>query len=710
MTLSQGPSGIVSRERLGAACRLRRLGKFLLGRRLRPIWICTAILFALFAVVRLGLVLSRYEHLGEEVGSAEILRCFLLGMRYDAMPIGYAVGPLIAALMLVSSAAFQRRGFRRAVALYAAAVVTVFVGTELFGVYFFLRFGRRLNYMAFAYLTHFETLRFMWHHYPIWALVPVIPGLFYVCYRLFRRWFRRGSQEPWTASRRAVTAAVLGALCVLACRGGLERRPLRLGTAYFSGNRLIDQLTMNDFSTMFYAARNRLTDGRHERVTYRLPTVARATAVVRDMLLTDGDEPLEHPANPFWRRSHSRRPRRDLNVVVILMEGMAGKAVGALGGTAVSQTPHFDALCDEGLFFERMYAVGARTNRAMVGVLCGHPDLAGTTLMKRRRAVGRFFTLPEVLADRGYRTMFIYGGQSTFDNMGAFFGSGGIEEIIDQSRMAEKGGNWGVPDEVIFRRAHERFQELGDEPFFAAILTVSNHDPFEVPEGRTAMLPTEENEHNKVLNAYRYADWALGEYFRYARRARYFENTLFLLVSDHGRDLDQTRMVDVPGFRVPCLLYAPGIVAPGRVATVASQTDIPPTLLGLLGGSYEHCFLGRDLLRVPRREGFALLHEDVHLAFVRGNLALTLPPGAPGGARLFRVGPSKMTPVPPDGTGAPSADPLAEQMLSYYTVARHLYLRGAYCRPERYKEATTEPSSRPWPTWRKEWRIPAAPR
>jgi len=670
------------------------LVELLAGRRLRPIWICAAALFALLTIARLGLLLGMYGLLRDHVGSAEILRCFLLGLRYDAMPVGYATGVLVVALTLVSPAVFRRPGFRKAVMVYAAAVITIFVATQGFGVYFFLRFGRRLNYMAFAYLGHFETLQFMWNHYPMWAVIPVVPGLFYLCYRVFGRWFQRGPDAPWSRRRRIGAAVALGALCLLACRGGLEPRALNPGSAYFCGNQLVDQLAMNDFYTMFYAAKRRLTDGRDERQAYHLPTVARAAAVTRDMLLAPGDELLNHPGNPLWRRSHSPYPRRDLNVVVIIMEGMAGEPVGALGH-APSHTPRFDELCGEGLFFERMYAVGARTSRAMVAALCGHPDVMGTTLMKRDRALGRFLTLPEILLDRGYRTMFIYGGQSTFDNMGVFLAAGGVEEIIDQSRMSEPAGNWGVPDEAIFRHAHERFEELAGQPFFAAILTVSNHDPFDVPRGRVEMLPTEDNERNKALNAYRYADWALGEYFRYARRARYFENTLFVLVSDHGRGLDRTRMVDVPGFRIPCLLYAPGIVAPGRVRTVASQTDIPPTLLGLLGGAQEHCFLGRDILRVAPDDGFAVLHEDVDLAFVRGDLALTLPPGSGSGARLFRVGPSEMVPVDPNDARAEQADALAEQMLSYYTIAWDLYLKGAHCSPERYRETATAPSSRP---------------
>jgi len=127
---------------------------------------------------------------------------------------------------------------------------------------------------------------------------------------------------------------------------------------------------------------------------------------------------------------------------------------------------------------------------------------------------------------------------------------------------------------------------------------------------------------------------------------------------------------------------------------VASQTDIPPTILGLLGGEYEHCFFGRDVLRVPEGEGFALLHEDVHLAFVQDDLALALRPGSKHKPILYRVGPFDMEPLAPGEADPQKEASLKEKMLSYYKMARHLYVRGAFCAPQRYIAATSVPSLR----------------
>ena len=417
---------------------------------------------------------------------------------------------------------------------------------------------------------------------------------------------------------------------------------------------------------------------------------AEAERITAELLFQGDDVPIGVNGNPLWRRTETRRPMLDYNVVVIVMEGMSGRLCGALGYPS-APTPVLDALSDEGLFFERMYAVGARTNRGLTGVLCGHPDLGGKSILKRRNARGRFLTLPEMFQRRGYRTAFLYGGDPSFDEMGDFFSQGGVEKIIGQEQMSAKApaNHWGVHDEVLFHTAHETFLAMSarDEPFFAVVLTLSNHESYDVPDGRVPMLPTTGTE-NKRVNAYRYADWALGEFFREAREAEYFRRTIFVLVADHGHGLDNRRLIDVPGFRVPCLFYAPGlpdVVPVRRVRTVCSQTDIPPTLLSLLGGSYEHCFLGRNVLNVPAGDGFALLHDDDRLAVVRGERTLVLPPRDREGGRatLYRTDGFAMDRIPDARCDKAEVRRLQKQMLSYYAMAWYLWRYGAYRPPGR---------------------------
>lgn len=657
---------------------LRKFAVFLIGQRFRPVLIAAALGWGMFGIFRAGLLLASREALAG-VRAEEIARCFWIGMWFDAIPMGYALLPLVLILSLSPNRAFVRRWFRRLVVVYVGAVVTLAAGVEIIGAAFFLHFGLRLNWIAIDYLRFREAALYIWNNYPVILLGVASASLFYMCYRLFRRAFWSGPRPRGSAWVRAVVAAVLTGLCVLACRGSFRQEPLDQGSAYSSDNNIVNQLTMNNVFTFAQAVKSRLLDSRDMAELYPLPQVDSAAEVATKMLFQQADTPLGVGGNPLWRRRRVSPAVKDYNVVVIVMEGMAGEPVGALGHSP-SHTPFLDRLCREGLFFERMYAAGERTSRGLVATLCGHPDLGRLSVLKRPRARGKFLTLPGIFRQRGYRTLFVYGGDPDFDMMREFFSAGGVAQFIGQKQMVarEPVGLWGVADEVIFRTAHQAFERLGRQKFFAVILTLSNHVPYDVPAGRCQMLPPV-NEENRRINAYRYADWALGEFFRAARRAEYFRRTIFVLVSDHGRQLDARRILDVPGHRVPCLFYAPGIVPARRVGTVAGQADISPTLLGLLGGEYEHCFLGRDLLAVKPGDGFALINEDDRIGFVRGDLALVLPPKHD--PILFRIGPAEMTKAGPDASARAETQELQRQMLSLFLMARHLYLTSAYHAP-----------------------------
>lgn len=657
--------------------------------RLKPLWVMLLTGWILFSGFRAGLFLARLflARLGEmaNLGPGNVARCFLMGMRYDAMVLGYAILPLVLVLSLARDRQFARPRFRRWVVAYATAIVTIGIFIEIIGVGFFLKFDERMDWKAFSYLFRHPkvVLGHIWNVYPIWLLLPAMAVICYVVYRMINRLFSRGHLAPTTLWRRAVQAVALTALCILACRGGL--RPLRRGSAYFTSNFLVTQLTMNNFVTMFHAAKNTLTEGGEIEREYSHPPVAEAVKTTAGMLFQAHDTPVQDGPNPLWRRTQTNRPRLDYNVVVIIMEGMSCRPVGALGYSP-SHTPNLDGLCARGMFFERMYAAGRRTSRAMVAILCGHPDLVGTTLLELERSQGKFLTLPSIFRERGYETLFVYGGDPEFDNMKGFFSAGGIETFICEKQMdaSQIPGewNWGLPDEVIFDKAAEEFDKLGDRKFFAVILTVSNHDPYTIPPGRVEELQGHD-EDTKRLNGYRYSDWALGRFFRRIESSPYFGRTIFVLVADHAHNPNPAVSIDVPGYRVPCLFYAPAIIPPQRISTVCSQTDIGPTLLAVLGGSFEHCFMGRNVLAVAPGDGFAMMHQG-DLGFVRGDTALVLPPRPMQKDQpipvLFRTDWYRMDPIAPDKADPRQLRSLQNEMLSYYVTARHLYMMQSYHR------------------------------
>ncbi|MBC7982344.1 MAG: LTA synthase family protein, partial [Candidatus Obscuribacterales bacterium] len=156
-------------------------------------------------------------------------------------------------------------------------------------------------------------------------------------------------------------------------------------------------------------------------------------------------------------------------------------------------------------------------------------------------------------------------------------------------------GTWGVSDEDLVVKAHQTFLEHGDRPFFSLLLTTSNHVPFEFPAGRIELHEQPAATRN---NAVKYTDYAVGKLIELAREAPYFDRTIFLIVADHDARVFGADLVPIHHFRVPALILGPGVPRKHE-HRIASQIDLAPTLLSLLGIDAEHPMIGRDLMRLP---------------------------------------------------------------------------------------------------------------
>jgi phosphoglycerol transferase MdoB-like AlkP superfamily enzyme len=682
MTQTERPTEQPDQPRTPSDSLVRRLGRLLWSPRLRPVCILGGLSYLIYVLFRaLLLVLSLGKN--PDVDAGEVFRCMTLGFGFDSMAVGYTLLPMVLVLSLAPSRLFQQARLRKAVVWYATLATVLILSIEVIGAFFFLRYGERINWrLPYYFLYPHEVLGHVAKEYPLWATLPLIPLLLWGMHRIYHAIFWSGTVGPLSLARRFGLMLPLLGLCVLACRGGVDSRPLGRGKAYYSDNLLLDQLAMNNSYTLYDSTKSMILEGRDELDRYDLPAGPAALDIARDWLFQPQDQPLARQENPLWRRTRTGRAMQTPHVVMIVMESMAGDRVGALGRER-SITPRLDQISREGLHCSRMYAVGAQTSRGLVGTLCGHPDLGGMTVLARERSLGNFLSLPGIFAERGYRTMFLNGGKPSFDNMGEFFSAAGMETIIGQDDLhapKELVSPWGVPDEYIFDKAMTLMDAPSDRPFFSVILTISNHEPFHIPAGRVPMRPTETIE-DRMVNAKRYADWALGDFLDRARRRPWFKDTVFVFVADTGMNIeyDHTQLIDAENFRIPCIFYAPGRISPGEIPAIASQTDIAPTLLAMLGGEYEHCFLGRNLLEVAPNDGFALLHSDDRLGLVRNDRLLVLPSHSK--PILYTIDGHAQTPLGTHATTQPAAAPMHRLMLGLYSTAWHLYNLGIYGPP-----------------------------
>jgi phosphoglycerol transferase MdoB-like AlkP superfamily enzyme len=252
--------------------------------------------------------------------------------------------------------------------------------------------------------------------------------------------------------------------------------------------------------------------------------------------------------------------------------------------------------------------------------------------------------------------------------MRAFFYGNGFQKVMDEQAFSHPAfhSTWGVSDEDLVRRANEEFVAKGDKPFFALMLSTSNHAPFDYPDGRIKLY---EQPANTARNAMKYADYAIGEFFRLAKKEDYFKNTVFLVVADHNTRVYGADLVPINKFHIPGLIIGPG-VKPQRFDKLASQIDLLPTLLDLMGVEADHPMVGHDLVAlVPDQPGHAIMQYGQTNAYEVGEHVVITQPYKP--QQEFRYEAGRLVPEPLDPEMA--RDALAHILFPYLLYKEQRY-------------------------------------
>ncbi|MCG3178429.1 MAG: Phosphoglycerol transferase I [Phycisphaerae bacterium] len=633
-------------------------------RWLRPVLVFYAAGIVIFSLDRVVFLLCNYySHSIGEVVPRDVLRCFRVGWFYDNAVLCYALIPTVVAWTLFPRRWFTHARFRLGVSAAAAVAFTLMLFGCISDLYFFDHYWDRLNYQAFCYpVWRPEVMDMIWKGWPIgWsAALLVLVGI--ICYGLFGRvgW-------PSVAPRgrmvgRPMVAGCLSLLAVLGVQGPPNPTDSDTSPSQFSKQWVINRASLNPVFNLGSQVMAEITEQTITPERYRfLPDQGEAYAVARQLYDQPGDQwaPPGAP-NPMLRVSQPGTPlaagQRPPNVVLIVMESMSSDFVASLGG-GHDWTPELEAVGRRGIMLDRFYSVGTRTSRGLVGSISGLPDMPGRPIAENRHSRGAFLTLAGLLRDRGYATEFIHGGNLWFNNIKGYLQTHGFETIVDKESFAEEIHSlkdfqlaepgvarfsllWCVDDQSLFIRANRMLREAGksDRPFFAVILTLTNHPPFEVPpevfdwtvRRSHPDLPAEMSDEERAV---RYADWAVGDFFRRAEKEDYFNNTIFVLTADHCR-AQRRGPVDAANFHIYGSIVGPErlIGPPRRIATVCSQADLAVTVLSRLGRPFEHCFFGRDILRTPQGEGFAIVQQNGVIGFVQKDRLLCTTPGDPGPA------------------------------------------------------------------------------
>lgn len=640
------------------------------------LYLVTMVLFSLQRLIILLAMSDRFD----SVSGSEILQAFVMGLRFDTVISCALAATLLIVLTFAPKRLLMRPGFHRVIALYAGIATVTTLLLLVVDFYFFEEFGERLNQKAIQYLPYDYVYLTVLDQYPV---LPALLGIAVVSFGFgffFWRWGLVGRLHARPLWQAILWPLFSLSLVVLGIRGSLGNKPINTGPAYFSNLASLAQLTLNGAFTLGQSMDSIMDKAVDLNRYYKLLPEDEAFALVRQTLEQPEDRSLSDPDNPLRRITATGKALQNYNVVLVILESLGWHYVGTMGGDP-RLTPNLDALANHGLLMDHCFAVGGRTTRGFSGIVSGFPDLPGRSITTRIEAQNNFLTLGAVLKSRGYETMFIYGGEPLYDHRQAFLGSNGYSRFVFGEQFPKQTFRTriGWSDEDLFNTAHEVFSSVGNQPFLATLLTLIFHRPYAIPTGR--IDPVEPNHpYADQLDAIRYTDWALGEFMAKARQARYFDRTLFVFVGDHpGGFLGRSH--DPINYRVPFLIYAPAILGDKgrRISDTCSQTDIAPTILSLLGGSYRHSFFGSNVLGRVRSKAFGLIQPgEGELVAVDGEKNVLVVPPFRAPAKLFKFAtPDRLIAQDPEGEKVRRHE-LRRRAIAFLQAADLLFRREAY--------------------------------
>ena len=369
----------------------------------------------------------------------------------------------------------------------------------------------------------------------------------------------------------------------LSMRGGLKESTMNIGKVYYSTNQFLNHSAVNPvFSVLSSISKS---DDYSQQYNY-------FDEHERELLFnglystTGSDTP---------KLLNTERP----NVLIILMEGFGGDFLSSISGLQ-DVAPNLDSLAAQGVFFSNCYAGSFRTDRGIVCALNGHPGLPSESIMKMPNKSRNLPSLAKKFVEMGYSTDFFYGGDINFTNMQSYLWSNGYQSITADTdfSVAERQTNaWGVNDDITFSALLEKLKNREDSLWHTTFLTLSSHEPFKVPSNRFE---------DDICNSFAYTDSCIGAFVDSLKQTALWENTLLVLMPDHGFCYPRTGFKSAPhAHHIPVIWTGGAVKQPAKIDKLMNQTDIAATLLAQMEIDFSDFLFSRNVLSEQYNDQFA---------------------------------------------------------------------------------------------------------
>ena len=542
---------------------------------------------ALFAMSLLVMAIEKplfllwYHAQAAEASAAELALVVWNGLKLDQTVAGYITAlPLLVVLAaLWIPGRWSRSVLKGYLLVIAAVAATAFAANlALYEYWAFPLDSSVLQYLAspkeaLASVTAGQLLL------QLLVAAAVFGGMAW-CYLRVLRLYDPARRSTHRAGSTLVLLLAAGVL-FLPIRGGVSVATANVSKVYFSGRMFLNHAAVNPLFSFL----STLSDGDDALYEYEFFPEPERAAIFEPLR---GDLPAGIGTDTLLR---TRRP----NVVLFLVESFGRSTVDErVGGEPVA--PEFQRLKGEGVYFDNLFANSFRTDRGTVAVLSGFPAQTKMSVMKLPVKSQRLPSIARSLRREGYATSFYYGGDLNFTNTASYLYGTGFDRLTWQKDLHFDAptSKWGYADDVVIDAFtdHVLAEAASQRPFFAAMLTLSSHEPFDVPFAKFD---------DPMLNAMAFTDACLGRFVERVRQTPVWDDLLVILIADHAYPYPYgIANSDALRHRIPMLWLGGAVRRPAVVETYGSQSDLAATLLAQLGIAHGDFLFSRDLFDPAR--------------------------------------------------------------------------------------------------------------
>ena len=516
-----------------------------------------------------------------------LAKIYLVGLFFDLLALGYIVFIPLLYYTFVPTNFFNRKSHQKFLKILYFIFLYVIIFSIVSEIVFWDEFQTRFNFIAVDYLIYTtEVIENIVESYP---LIPILSLILAVAAAIFCFSEKNILLTKTEKFSNKFKNFVIFSIFLLGAFFSIDSSKI----TRISNNNYANQIAANGIYQLFSAYFN--NDLVYDEL-YATKDIKDSVKTLKTLISKQeprskflNDEDLSR----FIPQPNSGEEKR-YNVIFVAVESLSAEFMQAFGSKE-NVTPNLDSLAKKSLFFTNLKATGTRTVRGLEALSLSIPPTPGNSIVRRSNNEN-LFNIASPLKDRGYDARFIYGGAGYFDNMNYFFENNGFK-IVDINNFSKEEVSfknaWGVADEDLFDKAIKEADKSysGGKPFFNFIMTTSNHRPFTYPAGKIDIDPkTGRN------GAVKYSDYAIGQLIEKAKKKKWFDNTIFVIIADHCAGSAGNTDVPLWRYQIPAIIYAPKIIKPRVFDKNVSQIDIAPTLLGIMNLSYKSKFFGLDVL------------------------------------------------------------------------------------------------------------------